>query len=70
MKRIILTQNGSDIIGSDGLMHIDGRFNLESTKREVRSRNKRYEKNFPHLLADGFYFTGERLVQSSSIHKI
>ena len=67
MKRILLTINGKEILGSDGLMHIDGRFNLTSIKREVRERNKRLERNFPHKVCDGFFFAGEHLNPISNI---
>ena len=70
MKRIILTQKGNDILGSDGLMYTDGRLNINSVKNKVHERNKRFEKNFPHKLADGFYFVGEQLKKISSIHSI
>lgn len=67
MGKIILTKKGRDIIGSDGLMYIDGRFNLNSIKLQVIKRNKSYQKNFPHKIADGFYFVSERLVKISNI---
>jgi hypothetical protein len=60
-KRILLIREGKEILGSDGLMHIDGRLSLDSVKEKVRERNKRYEKNFPHKICDSFYFVGERL---------
>jgi hypothetical protein len=65
MTKIILTQNGSDILGSDGLMYVDGRLNFNNVKHEVVKRNSRYEKNFPHKLADGFYFVNSRLEKIS-----
>lgn len=70
MKRIILTQQGSDILGSDGLIYIDGRLNINSVKNKVHERNKRFEKNFPHKLADGFYFAGDHLKKISSIYSL
>ncbi len=42
------------MIASDGVMKVDGRFNLESIKEAVRSRNKGFEKNFPHKVATAF----------------
>jgi hypothetical protein len=70
MKRIILTQNNADILGSDGLMYIDGRLNMQSVKQKVNERNARFTKNFPHKIADGFYFAGERLSRISQIYSI
>ena len=70
MKKIILYRNGYSIAGSDKLMYIDGRYNLESTKEEVRKRNKRYEKNFSHLLADGFRYCTDRLVEHGNVVSI
>lgn len=70
MKRIILTQNGNDILGSDGLMYIDGRLSLCNIKSKVKERNERYSKNFPHKIADGFYVAGERLQRIGQIVKL
>lgn len=67
MQRIILTKQGEDILGSDGLMYVDGRLNLSNVIEKVKERNKRYSKNFPHKVADGFYKAGERLKQVSPI---
>lgn len=67
MKKIILYKNGFSLLGSDSLMYIDGRYNLQSTIAEVQKRNERYLKNFPHLIADGFRFCSDRLVESGNI---
>jgi hypothetical protein len=67
MKRIILTKNGNDILGSDGLMYIDGRLCLYNIKSKVRERNTKFSKNFPHKIADGFYIAGERLQKVGQI---
>ena len=56
MKLIRLTIKGVDILGSDGYMKIDGRFNLNTTIDAVLKRNKTLERNFPHKVCDGFYF--------------
>ena len=66
MKRLILTIDNKDILGSDGLMYIDGRLNLNSIKQRVKQRNEKYMKNFPHKIADGFYFVNERLNKTSN----
>jgi hypothetical protein len=65
MKKIILKKNGCDLLGSDSLMYVDGRFKLSNVIKEVEKRNKRYSKNFPHKVADSFYFAGERLQRTS-----
>ena len=70
MKRIILTQKGRDILGSDGLLLIDGRFNLESIKEVIFARNNTLKKNFPNKIADGFYLAGEHLKQISKIYEL
>ena len=70
MKKIILYRNNYSILGSDGLMHIDGRFSLQSTINEVKKRNERYSKNFPHLICDGFRFCDNRLNEFGNIIKL
>jgi hypothetical protein len=70
MKKLLLTQKGRDILGSDGLLHIDGRLSLNSIKNKVAERNNRYLKNFPHKIADGFYITDSRLNKISPIYSL
>jgi hypothetical protein len=65
MRKIILTINNVDIIGSDGLLYVDGRYNIESIKEFIRARNYRLKKNFPHKVCDGFYFVNDRLERTS-----
>lgn len=66
MTKIILTIDGRDILGSDGLMYIDGRKNLYNQILEVKKRNKTYAKNFPNKVANGFYKVNDRLQRISS----
>jgi len=54
MKYIQLYRNGQEMIASDGVMKVDGRFNTESIKDAVRSRNANMEKNFPNSVATSF----------------
>ena len=54
MKVLQLFQNENEMIASDGIMHVDGRFNISRIKDEVRERNNRFRKNYSHKLADGF----------------
>lgn len=71
MKKIILYKNGFSLCcGSDQLMYVDGRFNIESIKREVRMSNERKRNNFPHLVADGFRFCDNRLNEYGGIINI
>lgn len=66
MARIILTRGGADVLGSDGLLHVDGRKSLSTIKEMVRERNRTFEKNFPDKVADGFYIAGEKLKRISA----
>ena len=54
MKTLQLFKDGKQIMASDGIMYVDGRFNLSNIKQEVIARNKRYAANFPHKIADSF----------------
>lgn len=54
MKTIQLFKDGKQILASDGILYVDGRYNAESVMREVVNRNKRFAKNFPHKVADSF----------------
>lgn len=70
MKKAILRKDGKDLIGSDQLVYIDGRFNLDSTVNYLTERNKRLEKNLPKLVADEFYFVDKNLKRISGNIKI
>ena len=70
MKKIRLYRNGNAILGSDGVMHIDGRLGINRTLTEVQNRNKRYKKNFPHLIADSFYFTDKRYNEFGKMYSV
>jgi len=68
MKILQLFKDGSEIIASDGIMYVDGRFNMNSIINEVYDRNSKM-KNFPHKIADSFaIYTGGRI--GSSLSKI
>lgn len=54
MKILQLFTNDTEIIASDGIMYVDGRFNLCSIANAVRERNARVAKNFPYKVCDGF----------------
>ena len=63
---VVLTINGKDILGSDGVMYIDGRKNLYGQIMEVKERNKSYAKNFPHKVCNGFYKVNDQFKRISS----
>lgn len=48
-----LFTNGSEILGSDGILYVDGRLNQSNVIGAVKERNKRMI-NFPHKIADSF----------------
>jgi hypothetical protein len=50
----LLNSEGRIILGSDGIMSHDKRCSVETLKGKVRERNKKYQRNFPNLLATGF----------------
>ena len=54
MKTIQLFREGKQMIATDGIMKVDGRFNAASIYREVRARNNRFAVNFPHKVADQY----------------
>ena len=63
--KIILKINGSDIIGSDSLFYVDGRLTLSNMISKVIERNNSFKKNFPHKIADSFYFVDDRMKRIS-----
>lgn len=68
---IILTKQNQDILGSDGLMIVDGRKSNENIAEEVRERNSSLKKNFPHLVCDGWYkCSSQGLSRNSIIYSI
>ncbi len=54
MKTIQLFKDGKQMMATDGIMKVDGRFNAASIYREVRARNNRFAVNFPHKVADQY----------------
>ena len=59
--KVILFRDKKEILGSDGLMKIDGRYNLSSIRQTIIDRNKRVVKNFPNEVADAYAICDERL---------
>jgi len=71
MKLLQLYKDGKELIGSDGIMYVDGRFSLDSINREVKARNDRYRKNFPHCVANAWSILNRSYVKSTQrIYKI
>lgn len=59
--KVFLFRNNKRILGSTGFMNIDGRFNYSSIRQTIIDRNKRYVKNFPHLVADAYVICDNNL---------
>lgn len=55
---IELLKNGQELMGTDGVMYVDGRKTLNSIHRDVVDRNKRFSKNLPHKMATAFKYKG------------
>lgn len=53
-KYIQLYRDNQPLLGSDGVMKVDGRFNLSSIRQTIIDRNKRMVKNFPNSVANGY----------------
>lgn len=50
----IFYKNGYPLAGTDSYMRIDGRLKFSNVVASIKRRNKRYEKNLPHLIPDAF----------------
>jgi hypothetical protein len=61
MKTIQLFKENKMIMATDGIMHVDGRLNLNSIINEVNKRNLNFAKNFPHKIADSFSIYTNRI---------
>ena len=66
MKTLQLFKDGKELLGTDGIMYVDGRFNLPNIKQAVINRNKTFAKNFPHKVADSFAIYSGRIGGSKS----
>ena len=58
----LIDKDNREMLGSDGVMRVDGRYTLETIKSCVRRRNIQYSKNFPHKIAKGFIFKGKKVL--------
>lgn len=61
MKTLQLFRDGKEILGSDGIMYVDGRFNHYNIVTSVIERNNSYAKNFPHKVATSFAIYNGRI---------
>ena len=59
--KVILFRDKKEILGSDGLIKIDGRYNLSSIRQTIIDRNKRVVKNFPNEVADAYVICDNNL---------
>ena len=66
-KTLVLLKDGKEILGSDGVMYVDGRLNIHSIKEAVKARNKSLVRNFPHKVCDSFGICTSRLNYSNVI---
>lgn len=70
MKTLQLFTNGSEILGIDGILYVDGRLNQSDTINAVKERNARMV-NFPHKIADSFaIYKGQLRNGYGQIHKL
>ena len=60
-KYIQLFKDDQMLLGSDGLMKIDGRLNIQSIINTVTNRNRTFEKNFPHKICNSFAIFSGRI---------
>ena len=44
----LCNENGTTLMGSDGYIHVDGRFTRENQIEQVREYRARFKKHFPH----------------------
>ena len=61
MKILQLFKDGKEIIATDGILYVDGRFNRNNIAEAVRFRNSKFAANFPHKLADSFAIYSGRI---------
>lgn len=48
MKVTLCDKNGVHQLGSDGHIHVDGRYSIPRVTDTVRDYRERFKKNFPH----------------------
>ena len=61
MRYLQLFKDDKELLGSDGIMCIDGRLNNASIYKCVKERNDRYKANFPHKVADKYAIYSNRI---------
>ena len=60
-KYIQLYRDNIQILATDGIMKVDGRFNNSTIWREVRKRNISFSYNFPHKIATSYAIYQNRI---------
>ncbi len=60
MKTLQLYREGQEIMASDGIMYTEMKSKV-GIAQDVRERNKSFEKNFPHKVADEFAIYRDRV---------
>lgn len=70
MTTLQLFKDGKELLASDGIMYVDGRYSMNRIKDEVRKRNEQFAANFPHKIADSFaiYVNGVGSVRTHPIY--
>lgn len=48
MIAVLCNENGTTQLGSDGYIHVDGRYNRANQINLAREYRERFKKNFPH----------------------
>ena len=48
MIAVFCDENGVTLMGSDGYIHVDGRFTLDNQINQARQHRERFKKHFPH----------------------
>ena len=61
MKTLQLFKDNKEILGTDGILYVDGRININTTIHCVIRRNERFSKNFPHKVCDSFAIYNNRI---------
>lgn len=61
MKYLQLYKDGKQLLGSDGIMSVDGRYSNSTIYCKVRERNNKFAANFPHKVADQYAIYNGRI---------
>ena len=67
MQTIQLFKDNKQILGSDGVMKTNQNISLMKLTNLVVERNKRYEKNFKHLICNSFAVYSDKIGSKLSV---